>query len=699
MYSRRVIFFIIISLGLLSICLLRLISVQLWSDSYYREKIAELKLQRYQVQPVKTIRGKILDRNQKVLAEDRALFQLQIDYSLTSFADPRIQQAMLLKASESSAAALTETKEKIQNKLDDLQLVIEKCIQFGTGQATIENKIKTINDRIWRLQQFLAWRRNNPDPEILKQYNNINAIPFSVAMTDFAKNIPDPNMRIALSAKIKDVADIKKSWPLMELQTDDDIFAAQVEFLKIKSVKISPITYRYHPFGNVAAQTIGWVGSAQKGNENLFHNDKLTKYLAGEISGREDGVEYICETILRGKRGEVIFDIDKQLANRTEFRPGYDVSLTLDIELQKRIEEYVTNCELNHNCKAPMAIVVIDVESADILSLVSTPDFDLNKARYNYGKLIKDPNEPLRNRAINKTYPPGSVIKPSIFIAGLETGTIYASTVISCSSEGAPKGWPNCWFYKRFRTGHDGEWLNIGRNAIRGSCNVFFSRLASKIDSAILQHWLYKFGYGRKIDLAPEALQKSGVKRNLRQMQGQISDTRTSKSIDSFEQIPPLKKGERRWFGMGQGNLRVTPLQVANTMATIARGGIHKEPRLFIEQRKDAEHSTDLNISKATLDAVLDGMSAVINEPGGTAYKQFQHTSFFEQGVDVYGKTGSTEGTAVAWFGGFAKDKLGRSIALAILVEGGEHGSSDAAPLARNIIQFCLEAGYAGNTN
>ena len=151
-------------------------------------------------------------------------------------------------------------------------------------------------------------------------------------------------------------------------------------------------------------------------------------------------------------------------------------------------------------------------------------------------------------------------------------------------------------------------------------------------------------------------------------------------------------------FGIGQGNLRVTPLQVANAMAAIARGGLYKLPRLFIEDHNDSGFdSVHLNLSAETLAVVREGMSAVVNEPGGTAYREFQHSRFAQQGVEVFGKTGSTEDPDHAWFAGFAEDDTGRSISIAVVVEGGEHGSSDAGPLARDIVQFCIDTGYIGS--
>jgi len=156
---------------------------------------------------------------------------------------------------------------------------------------------------------------------------------------------------------------------------------------------------------------------------------------------------------------------------------------------------------------------------------------------------------------------------------------------------------------------------------------------------------------------------------------------------------------DRKWFGIGQGNLWVTPLQVANAMAVIARDGLYKAPQLYIDDKDDAElESHYLSISPGTLEVVRDGMHAVVSERNGTAYEEFKGVlgELASSGVTVYGKTGSTERPEHAWFAGFAEDDTGQSIALSVLVEGGEHGSSDAGPIAREVIKFCIEAGYIG---
>ena len=693
MYDKRIKIYVILSAALLLVCLLRLIQMQLLDQSLYRDKIAELRLQRSTSRQLRTARGKILDRKNKILATDEPQFWLHINYSLSSLSDDRVKRAKLLKAAKQHDANLTSTpvQKELENEWEDLQQVIDKCTHFGFERLEIEDRIKKKNDWIWNLRTYLAWKRNYPNQ-------------------DFAQAVPDANDRLLLAAKV-DIAEMHRSWSLIELETDDDIFTAQLEFMDIDGVQILPKGHRFYLYGSVAAQTIGWVGRPQERDKKLFANDKLSSYLSDELCGREDGIEYVCETILRGKRGETVYDIDQQLISRTETQLGKDVFLTLDIELQKGIEDYLVNYDHEPNCGPGMAAVIIDVATGDILSLVSMPNFDLNDIREDYGNIADSKNKPLLNRAINEHYPPGSVVKPLILIAGLESGKITPDEIISCPAQKAPKGWPNCWLYNKYSwMGHDDKWANNASNAIKGSCNIYFSRLADRIVPSVLQQWLFKFGYGHKILLPPVDTGDVEYHRNLRQAQGQISDVLVSNTVSDFNDIPPLKKRERRFFGIGQGNLRVTPLQVANAFATIARGGLYKPPRLFIANRTSNHEARDtkyeiqdtnsvaLNISKKTLDVVRDGMSAVVNEPGGTAYKEFAHSGFDEQGVKVYGKTGSTEGPDNAWFAGFAEDSKGRSISVAVVVEGGQHGSSDAAPLARDIIGFCIEAEYIGKS-
>jgi len=674
MYDKRIRIFIIISVAILAVCLVRLVQMQLFRQSFYREQIADL--QKNSSRMLKTVRGKILDRKGRILALDEPKFKLFINYQLTSLLDDRLREV--------------NADEEYESKLAELKGIVEKCAQLkGAEAAEIVEDIEKINNIIWNKRSFQAWRVNYPDSEVLNSSSNVAAIKYSEAMADFEKQEANPDKRLELVCEV-DISEMHQNYFLLELKTEAALLAAQLEFMDTEGIKILPKAARVYPYGSVAAQTIGWVGPATE-QYKFPASSELLKYLPEELCGRER-VEYVCEILLRGKRGKVTYNYDKEFVGRTERQFGKDVTLTIDIELQQEIERHLTNSEFNSNWNSPTAAVVIEVATSEILAMVSLPTFDLNRVRYDYTALVEDPNEPLRNRAINRQYPPGSVAKPIVLIAGLESGKITPGKTISCPAKKAPKGWPSCWIFKRFSRGHDEKWDNFARNAIKGSCNIYFSRLADRIDPNILQSWFSRFGYGRKILRPPEGLAGAGSTRNLNQLPGAISSTNPTKDNPD----PPLLKRDRRWFGIGQGNFRVTPLQVASTMAVIARGGLYKSPKLYIEDGEPQFDTMALNISQETLEVVREGMAAVVNEEGGTAEKVFRGSFFAEQGVKVYGKTGSTEAPAHAWFAGFAEDKNNGCVAIAVLVEGGQHGSTDAGPLALDIIQLCIDAGYIG---
>ena len=258
MYDKRIKIFVILTASLLLVCLLRLIQMQLLADSI-QDKILELKLQRGLSKQLKTVRGTILDRKERTLALDQPKFQLHISYRLSSIADERLRRAKLLKAAkkQDASAAAFEAFRQTEARLTDLQRIIDKCTYFGFQKTDIENRIHRINERLWNLRTFLAWVRNDPNQDILRRYDfNINSIPLSQAAADFQQRFPDEDDRLLLIADVDDISELDAPQPLLELRTNDDIFAAQVEFLDTNDVQILPKAQRFYPYGSVAAQTI-----------------------------------------------------------------------------------------------------------------------------------------------------------------------------------------------------------------------------------------------------------------------------------------------------------------------------------------------------------------------------------------------------------------------------------------------------------
>ncbi len=695
-YNKRVKIFVVITGLLVLIPIGRLAQLQLFSSPAYLEEVE--RLLDGDSQQTQTIRGQILDRHNRVIASEEPLFKLYVRYDkITCYVDPNVQLAMRLSAQKKSdpSKALAKVNEKIEKGLERVAYLLTLCEEFGFSSEAINKKIALENKNIWQGRIFQAWRNNCPTSPLHREYKGREGdAPGKLARADLMAAFPDKNERILLvSSDTYKILEMHSFFPLVELRDDENLFEIinALHDMDMEGAEVTTQAARNYPYKTAASQLIGWVGPAtQTPDIETFEHDRLSKYQDGELCGREDGIERVCEPILRGRRGELTYDLDRNLVERTEKNFGQDIKLTIDIELQQEIENYLMTYPHGAYCKPGKSAVVLDVQTNEILALVSVPVYDLNTARYDYAKLQADEEgRPLVNRAINEHYPPGSVAKPLVAIAGLESGTFTPQTTVACLGTPPPAGWPRCWIQRQSNIGHDDQWpdQNNARNAIKGSCNVYFSRLAEDIEFRTLQTWFSKFGYGKIVPLTRPlqyALDAGFDLRTLRQVPGHIL----------------ASPGDRRLAGIGQGRMMVTPLQVANSMATLARGGRFLNPLLFQIDTSHADASNiseELGISRTVLDVVIDGMDAVVNETHGTAHEAFREIDFAQYGVHVYGKTGSTEGPEHAWFSGFAKDKSKRILAIAIVVEGGQSGSTDAAPLAPHILKYCVERGYLGS--
>jgi len=541
--------------------------MQLLPNSYYQEKIAQL--QKGRIQSLPTIRGRILDRKSRILAVDEPRFSICVSYPAISFADERVKKAKIAAASIKTdpEKAIAKVENRFQEDRVQLKDIIIKCSRFAEPNE-IEKEIKRINDKIWNLRTYIAWKRTCPNEK-------------------FEEIIPDVNDRLRIINKVN-LAEMRSDrfWRLIDLEDDSQILLAQLEFVNAKGVNIEARPHRNYPYNEVACQTIGWVGPCGPEEEKLFSDDPLLRYQPDEICGREDGAEFICEALLRGRRGQILYNHDVEVIGRQQTQFGKDVRLSIDMDLQKKIESSLADPEINKDYwQCPASAVVVEGATGQILALASTPTFDLNTVRKNYNNLANDPNSPLINRALFNDYPPGSVFKPIVYVAAADAQKVNATEVISCPSYQTKK--PRCWLYKKQNAGHDERWYNNARNAIRGSCNVYFSELAKRLDPKHLQSWLFMFGFGRHIlsgpafkDFSDNEIYAKIIQRKPRQQAGIIWSSSKRLKPKSFDDILFLSKSELRYFGIGQGNARVTLLQVANAMAALARNGVLRFPTL-----------------------------------------------------------------------------------------------------------------------
>ncbi len=693
MFGRRLIVVSMLFMSTMAVCLLRLWHLQYAKSEQARQNIS--RLAELPARPLSTLRGRIIDRTEKTLAANTPVFYLCLNYRLCRLMDNRYWQAKTQQLEKNNPGM---TAPQIEQELAKshaeqtarLQGMLDFCWQTQDfNQDELEKQIQTVNDQIWELAQRIAWRRANPQQ------------PWS----HYAVQKDQMTELDVLSA---DIAEMRDSFPVYELKSRQDLMDAQLEFLDSNDVFIRSVDKRVYPCASAGSQIIGWVGPVRDEEEDLFGEDDYLQYLQGELIGKT-GAEKYCEILLRGRRGQVIYDRQDNIVSRTEPLFGSDIQLTIDIALQRQLEDLLNEPKLSI-AHGELAAAIIDVATGDILAAASSPGFDLNQARQKYDSLLRDSRMPLTNKALENNYPAGSTIKPLILIAGVEEGKINPADVIACTYELPPAGWPKC-LLQRLGYCHDSRWaeenqVNNGRNAIRGSCNVYFSRLADRLDPEKLQHWLWRFGFGRDVLMPCIDPQKIAamqlpvpVKTAFRQAHGSIVFGSQANPFDIFADVPAIPENEKRWWGIGQGNLRVTVLQVANAYAALARKGVWKPARIVSDPDDplNEKHNQTLPIRLSTLAVVYDGMHAVVNEQGGSGYEALLASGLKNTDLKIYGKTGSTERPDNAWFAAFITDNAGRALSLALVVEGGQRGSSDAAPLAMKIITLCRNEGYIGS--
>ena len=689
MYHLRLKIFIFLCVGGLVITVGRLVTLQTFGVQQAREEISDLRILPAEQRP--TIRGKILDRRERPLALDEPAFFLQIKYTLTRYRDSRWREARIRREISED-----EPREKVearlygewQESIEQLNRAIDLSnLLADVSEEDIIDEIDEINDRLWEMARRIWWRRRNRNKSWDEYFATCDSI--------------KPEQIITI-----DLYEMHKSYPLIELKNEQDLLRAQLALVHLEGLEIKPQAKRSYPFSYAASQLIGWVGPVTQNDMDLFEDDEYMYYLPGEVLGKY-GLERIYEPVLRGRRGEVIYDREGNLLEKKEPEYGHDVQLTIDIELQEKLEKLLAAPGQPHGKKL-CAAVVLEAARNDILAIASIPTFDLNRIRqYKYYNKIfnyNDPNTPMVHRALEKNFPAGSTVKPLILIAGLEEHKIRADEVIHCSWQLPPKSWPRCLLQRKGGC-HDNRWQyeggNIARNAIRGSCNIYFSQLADRLNAQDLQEWLLRFGFGQDVLPTPmpyDISTATPLYRKIPQAHGNLIEGIQSSPAIDISDLPKIPNYEKRWWGMGQGNLRVTVLQVANALSAVARRGVYKSPRLVFDEQDpfNDKYRRQIPISSNTLSVVRDGMHAVVYESGGTAHTVFKNSDLLQRNITLYGKTGSTESPEVAWFECFAEDTAGRVIVIVTLVEGGESGSGEATPLGEKILRLCNEAGYIG---
>ncbi|WFB35106.1 penicillin-binding protein 2 [Kiritimatiellota bacterium B12222] len=457
---------------------------------------------------------------------------------------------------------------------------------------------------------------------------------------------------------------------------DDSALARWAERLPPRvGIDLATEPVRTYPYDDLMAQTLGYVG---RGAEARSDEDKFDYASVQEMQGKA-GLEKVFDEELRGEAGGELVRIDvSSFRYKQEYVkdsiPGQDVQLTIDAKIQRLCERILG--------EETGSIVVMNPQNGEVLALATQPRFDLQDMTpfiptTVWNRLRQDPRKPLVNRPVSEQYPPGSIVKPMVCLAGLLTGKVDPDALINCEGVyyAAPGASPmHC--HNRFGHGP----LNMTQ-ALERSCNVYMWKLAEEIGYSPVYDIFSAVGLG----------QKTGIEVDY-EVPGILPTDEWKKK--HYNDI--LRKGDVANIVIGQGFLNVTPIQMAQMVCTIANGGtlVHptllkgfraseEEPFTLSEARKPGE---DLHWDPEAVSIIQQGMRDVVMSPQGSARRAQV------DGLVYAGKTGTAQFGSPgnrryrSWMIAFAPYE-NPTIAAVVLIDAGQGSGIDASPRMKLLMQ------------
>ncbi len=470
--------------------------------------------------------------------------------------------------------------------------------------------------------------------------------------------------------------------------------------------RIIRLTRRTYPMGAMAGHVLGYLGPPQSAHhasgDGLCRADHASMVPGDEFLVGRTGIEQQCETRLRGQPGVAVEVTDhagrvQQAFDETKAIAGRDVTLTIDPRLQRTSEELLDSAlqrlalQSDHREPSGGAVLVIDVRNGEILAAASAPRFDpaafVGDDSSRREALLADPAHPLFHRAIQMALPPGSVFKTVAAVALLESGGLDPAATFYCRGYLKQPDRQRCAIYVRHGTGHGDVTL---AEALAESCNVYFFHHAEKLPPQALVDWSQRLGFGQVtgVDLPGESRGILPAPDTIRKLEGHgwhMADTQA--------------------MCVGQGALTSTPLQIVRMMAAVANGGLLVTPHVV---RQEIDGSVGPNppsnegglgptalpvpgLSYPTLAAIRVGLRAAVADKEGTA-----HGALDLEQIPIAGKTGTAEigeGRADhAWFAGYVPADRPRYAMVVVLERAGDAATA-ACPVAKRLVLRMLETG------
>ncbi|WP_420472826.1 penicillin-binding protein 2 [Noviherbaspirillum sp. ST9] len=485
-----------------------------------------------------------------------------------------------------------------------------------------------------------------------------------------------------------------ESVPIRTRLSDDEVARFTAQRYRFPGVEIQARLFRQYPHGELASHVIGYIGRiSQRDAKRIEDMEDAANYAGTDYIGKE-GLEKKYENILHGRTGYEEVEVTAggravRTLSRTAATPGQNLILSIDIEMQKIIEEAFGDRR--------GALVAIEPSTGDILAYVSKPTFDPNLFvegidAQSWDELNTSIDRPLLNRPLIGTYPPGSTFKPYMALAALENGKRTPNQAI------ADPGF--FWFGNhRFRDDKVGGHGMVDMyKSIVLSCNTYYYMLANDLGIDTIHDFMKPFGFGQLtgIDLENE---RTGV----------LPSTTWKRNAYKKPEHKKWYAGETVSVGIGQGYNAYTPLQLAHAMANLANDGVVMRPHL-VKTIEDgvtkeqtatvAKESYRIPLKQENLNFVKNAMAGVVKE--GTSSRAFARAEYVSAG-----KTGTAQAIGLGRNEKYDAKKMPERhrdhslyiafapvdkprIALAVIVENGGFGAAAAAPIARLALDYYL---------
>ena len=489
------------------------------------------------------------------------------------------------------------------------------------------------------------------------------------------------------------------SIPIRTRLSDEEVARFAAQRYRFPGVEIKARLFRNYPQGELGSHVLGYIGRINQREKIAMEDwdeEEQANYKGTDYIGKL-GIEQSYEKTLHGQTG--VEQMETSAGGRAVRRlashpatPGNTVMLSIDIKLQKLVEEMYGDRR--------GALVAIDPKTGEVLAFVSKPTFDPNLFvegidTESWQALTESIDKPLLNRALRGTYPPGSTYKPFMALAALQTGKRGASVVVND---------PGYFNFGGHRFGSPEG--NLGgvdmRRSIQLSSNIYYYSLANEMGVDMIHDFMKPLGFGQitGIDLGGE-------------VRGVLPSTEWKRNTYKRPEQKKWYAGETISLGIGQGYNNFTMLQLAQATAIVANGGIKHKPHLALATRDTVSGQVvplpqppgvNLGLTAANIAVIREGLTSVVTS--GTA-----RSVFAGAGYQAAGKTGTAQAVTQAQntkYNARALEEHQRDhalfmafapvndpkIALAVIVENAGWGAGAAAPIARRVFDYWLADQY-----